>query len=90
MKPSGRGLHKLTCLLRRLAAAAWTTGTCTCAGMGTHIQQGDLVCRILVVCRVCGVVVELSAHHDGLVEQADVVEVCTTCKVRPHNNTSSS
>jgi hypothetical protein len=39
-----------------------------CAGMDTHIQQGDLVCRILVVCRVCGVIVELSAHHDCLVE----------------------
>jgi hypothetical protein len=37
------------------------------------------VCCILVVCWVCGVVVQLRAHHDCLVEQADVVEVRSTC-----------
>lgn len=48
----------------------------------THIEQGHLVCRILVVCWVGGVVVQLSAHHDSLVEQAHVVEVRSTCVAR--------
>jgi hypothetical protein len=63
------------------AAGVWREGV-PCADISTHIQQGDLVCCVFMVCWVCGVIVQLRAHHHCLVEQADVVEVSASCRTQ--------
>ncbi len=55
----------------RLHAAHHTSDT----PMGTHVEQRDLVRRVLVVLRHARVVVQLRAHHDHLVQQRHVAEV---------------